>query len=121
MAQTTINVRLDQKLKSEVEEVCREMGMNMTTAFVIYAKRLARDRKIPFEVNGEAPLLAYPGIDPYRVYETDYREDAPAHLPRFTTMDALCELLEECEANMTEDSGTPWKEVHAEIFGDLHE
>ena len=56
--QATINVRMDRDLKNTVEEICREMGMSMTTAFTLFAKRLARDRRIPFEVS------AIPHLDP---------------------------------------------------------
>lgn len=34
--------------------MCDEMGMNLTTFFMIYAKKALRDRRIPFEVT--APL-----------------------------------------------------------------
>ena len=34
--------------------MCDEMGMNLTTFFMIYAKKALRERRIPFEI--EAPL-----------------------------------------------------------------
>ena len=34
--------------------MCDEMGMNLTTFFMIYAKKVLRDRRIPFEIS--APL-----------------------------------------------------------------
>lgn len=39
MVTTTINLRIDQEVKSDMEAVCKELGMNMTTAFTIFAKR----------------------------------------------------------------------------------
>jgi addiction module RelB/DinJ family antitoxin len=50
---TTVSLRFDDKMKKELDEMCDEMGMNLTTFFMIYAKKALRDRKIPFEL--EAP------------------------------------------------------------------
>lgn len=53
MAQTMINFRIDENLKKEMEKICREMGMSMTTAFTIFATKVARERRIPFEITAE--------------------------------------------------------------------
>ena len=53
MEQALVNFRMDAALKRDVEEICKEMGMSLTTAFTIFAKRLSRDRKIPFEVSAD--------------------------------------------------------------------
>lgn len=47
---TTVSLRFDDKMKKELDEMCDEMGMNITTFFMIYAKKALRDRKIPFEI-----------------------------------------------------------------------
>jgi len=47
---TTISLRLDDDLKNELDEMCEEMGLNLTTFFMLYAKKAIRDRKIPFEI-----------------------------------------------------------------------
>ena len=51
MAQTLINFRMDEKLKQEMEKTCQDLGMNMTTAFTIFAKKMTREKRIPFEVS----------------------------------------------------------------------
>ena len=51
MAQTMINFRMDEELKKSMEETCRELGMSMTTAFTIFAKKMRRERRIPFDVS----------------------------------------------------------------------
>ena len=51
---TTVNIRFDDEMKRQLDEMCDEMGMNLTTFFMIYAKKALRDRRIPFEVT--APL-----------------------------------------------------------------
>ena len=53
MAQTMINFRIDENLKKENEKICIEMGMSMTTAFTIFATKVARERRIPFEITAD--------------------------------------------------------------------
>lgn len=52
MAQTVnMNFRIDKELKAEMEEICSELGMSMTTAFTIFAKKTCREKRIPFDVS----------------------------------------------------------------------
>lgn len=51
MAQTLVNVRMDEELKREFDRVCNELGMNMTTAIMIFARKVTRERRIPFDVS----------------------------------------------------------------------
>ena len=51
MAQTMVNFRMDEDLKRSMERVCSDMGMSMTTAFTIFAKKVTRENRIPFEVS----------------------------------------------------------------------
>ena len=53
MEQVMVNFRMDAALKRDVEAICKEMGMSLTTAFTIFAKKLSRERKIPFEVSAD--------------------------------------------------------------------
>lgn len=53
MSQTTVNFRIDSELKSEMEQACKDMGLTMTSAFTIFATKVARERRIPFEVNAD--------------------------------------------------------------------
>ena len=55
MANTSINIRMDAELKRQFEAFCADMGMTMTTAFNIFAKKAVREYRIPFEINGEVP------------------------------------------------------------------
>ncbi|MDR0453719.1 MAG: type II toxin-antitoxin system RelB/DinJ family antitoxin [Deferribacteraceae bacterium] len=50
MAQSMINFRMDKDLKKDMEQACKEMGMSMTTAFTIFATKVSREKRIPFEV-----------------------------------------------------------------------
>ena len=51
MAQVLVNVRMDEVLKKDMEKTCQELGINMTTAFTIFAKKMSREKRIPFEVS----------------------------------------------------------------------
>lgn len=53
MAQTLVNIRMDEDLKKSMESVCQELGMNMTTAFTIFARKMSREKRIPFDVSIE--------------------------------------------------------------------
>lgn len=44
---TQINLRVDDDIKKQVEAVCNEVGMTLTTAINIYLKKIARDKQIP--------------------------------------------------------------------------
>ena len=47
---TTVSLRFDDDMKKQLDEMCEEMGMNLTTFFMICAKKALRERKMPFEV-----------------------------------------------------------------------
>jgi len=51
LAQVLINIRMDEDLKKSMERTCQVLGMNMTTAFTIFAKKMSREQRIPFEVS----------------------------------------------------------------------
>ncbi len=51
MAQAMINFRMDEELKKSMEETCKDLGLSMTTAFTIFAKKMTREKRIPFEVS----------------------------------------------------------------------
>lgn len=51
MAQTLINFRIDEETKKEMEKVCDELGMTMTTALNIFVKKMTREKRIPFDVS----------------------------------------------------------------------
>ena len=42
MANTNINIRMDADLKRQFEAFCADMGMTMTTAFNVFARKAVR-------------------------------------------------------------------------------
>ena len=56
MANTAnINIRMDANLKKQFEAFCADMGMTMTTAVNIFARKAVRENRIPFEISGDTP------------------------------------------------------------------
>ena len=51
MAQTLINVRIDEDVKKSMEETCKELGITMSAAFNIFARKMSREKRIPFDVS----------------------------------------------------------------------
>jgi len=41
---------MDAELASNFEKACQELGLTPTAAFTIFATKVARERRIPFEV-----------------------------------------------------------------------
>ena len=58
MAQTNINIRMDKKLKEEFDKLCSDIGMSMTTAFCVFAKKAVREQRIPFEITANDPFYS---------------------------------------------------------------
>ena len=52
MGHSTVNInfRMDAQLKSNFEKACQELGLTPTAAFTIFATKVAREKRIPFEV-----------------------------------------------------------------------
>lgn len=51
MAQTVnVNFKLDADVKKQMEYACSELGLSMSAAFTIFAKKVAREMRIPFEI-----------------------------------------------------------------------
>ena len=53
MAMTNINIRMDKKLKDDLNAFCKEVGMNMSTLFNVFAKRVVKEQKVPFVIEGD--------------------------------------------------------------------
>ena len=54
MAQAVnVNFKLDSDVKKSMEQACSDMGLSMSAAFTIFAKKVGRERRIPFEVSAD--------------------------------------------------------------------
>jgi DNA-damage-inducible protein J len=50
MAKTTMNLRVDGKLKKTAENVVDQLGISMSAAITLYLKAIVREKGIPFPV-----------------------------------------------------------------------
>ena len=51
MAQTTVSIRMDNDLKNSFDHICNELGMSMSTAVTMLAKKMTREQRLPFELS----------------------------------------------------------------------
>lgn len=47
---SNVNFKLDTDVKESMEDACKAMGLTLTAAFTIFAKKVGTERRIPFEV-----------------------------------------------------------------------
>lgn len=87
---TLVNIRMDSDLKADMEETCRELGMNMTTAFTIFAKKMSREKRIPFEVS----------VDPF--YSDSNREAITESIRQLDQNKVVIKTFDELEAMTNE-------------------
>lgn len=64
MAQTNVNIRLDDDVKQQFGAICDDLGMSMSTAFNIFAKAVIRTDGFPFDLN-----LARPNAETLKAIE----------------------------------------------------
>ena len=55
MAQTNVNIRMDEATKVAFDKFCEEIGLSVSSAFNIFAKTVVREQRIPFELTTETP------------------------------------------------------------------
>ena len=55
MATKTISIRMDEQLKKDFEELCKDIGLSMSTAMNVFATRAVQENRIPFELGRNIP------------------------------------------------------------------
>ena len=50
MAQTTFTIRMDEDVKRDFNALCENIGLTMTTAFCVFAKKPVSEQRIPFDL-----------------------------------------------------------------------
>ena len=88
---TTISLRFDDDMKKELDDMCDEMGMNLTTFFMIYAKKVLRDRKIPFEISAPSdPFYSQSNKNSIKAAK-DQIEDGRVVVKTMTELEAMAD------------------------------
>jgi len=73
MAQAVnVNFKLDADDKKSMEQACSELGLSMSAAFTIFAKKVGREKRIPFEVSVD-PFYSESNIRYLEQKMTDYK------------------------------------------------
>lgn len=52
-ATATVSFRMDAKLKKNFESIIQMMGLNMTTAFTVFAIQVVNEGRIPFAIKAD--------------------------------------------------------------------
>jgi len=50
MARTNLNIRVDEDIKKQAEDLFAGLGMNMTTAITVFLRQAIRTGGVPFEI-----------------------------------------------------------------------
>ena len=77
MANTNVTMRMDEELKSQLQELMSNLGMDMTTFFTLAAKQAVREQALPFQpklINGNYDKKAYQ----LAMNNTKYNEEGKA-------------------------------------------
>ena len=56
MAQTNLNVRVDEDIKQQAEGLFADLGLNMTTAINVFLRQAIRRNGLPFEIAADDGL-----------------------------------------------------------------
>ena len=48
-----VNFKIDEDIKKRMERACAAMGLSMTAAFTMFAKKVGNEYLIPFEVSAD--------------------------------------------------------------------
>jgi DNA-damage-inducible protein J len=51
MAQRVVNIRMDEELKTNFENFCKSVGMNISVAINMFVSKVVNEQRIPFEIS----------------------------------------------------------------------
>mgnify|MGYP002510985988 len=53
-----VSVRMDNETKKEFEKFCKDVGLSISSAFNLFAKKVIREHRIPFDISNEDPFYS---------------------------------------------------------------
>ena len=89
MANTNITMRIDEKVKAELQELMNDLGLDLTTFFTMAAKQAIREQWIQFYISREIPNKET--IEDFK--EVDEMKKNPEMGKAYTDVDAMMEDL----------------------------
>ena len=96
MTVSTVNVRMDADVKRNFEAICSSIGMNLTTAVNIFARRVIREGKIPFELSANFDVSDNEAKKDWAVAKSAFeqmRRQAQNACPQGMSLDEINELI----------------------------
>ncbi|MDR0903236.1 MAG: type II toxin-antitoxin system RelB/DinJ family antitoxin [Ruminococcus sp.] len=51
MAQKTVNIRMEEDMKTSFENFCKATGMNISVAINMFVAKVVNEQRIPFEIS----------------------------------------------------------------------
>ena len=81
MANTNITIRVDEKLKVELQKLLSYLGLDMTTFFTLAAKQAIREQAIPFDIKMNNHIYTERDYELARK-NTTYNEEGRAVIPK---------------------------------------
>lgn len=95
MATTNITMRMDEDLKAQLQELLGNIGMDMTTFFIMTAKQAIREQGLPFR-----PTLEVPNMETLKAFaEVEVMKEHPECYKSYSSFQ---ELLKEVEDECTQ-------------------
>lgn len=89
MANTSVTVRIDEKVKTDLQDLMSDLGLDMTTFFTMAAKQAIREQGIPFYISREMPNEET--IEAFK--EVDEMKKNPSIGKSYTDVDKMMEEL----------------------------
>jgi DNA-damage-inducible protein J len=90
MAQTTVNIRMDDQLIKQMEQLCSEFGMSLSTAMTVFAKAVVRERRMPFEISADSdPFYSKANMRHVEKGMRDFAEGRPGVLKTMEDLENL--------------------------------
>ena len=53
-----VSVRMDNETKKEFEKFCKDVGLSISSAFNLFATKVIREHRIPFDISNEDPFYS---------------------------------------------------------------
>ena len=72
MPVTNINIRVDNEIKKEAQDIFSTMGLDMTTAINVFLRQVIQQRSIPFFISAEpSKKMPKPGCMKGKIWMAD--------------------------------------------------
>lgn len=73
-----VNFRVDDTIKAKAESACSEMGISMSAAINMFLAKVARERRIPFEITAD-PFYSEENIKELELRISDMKAGRNVH------------------------------------------